>query len=273
MNKIIRFSRLLRENGIPASIRSTKIAYKAAFLVKKDKKFLREALASVYLKNHHQRKKFDELFDSIFEKKDDEFKKPDSSQPKKSSSKFGLLKGYRLLVNTDNNPSNLKAKDKDSDFYKTDHIKNVLQADAKNSKKRKNSYLLKSDINTLNSLQPELLDLCQKLGKKIATKRTRRYKQSKRLKPDVKKTIRKNLKYGGVLLELVKNKPKIKKTNHFFLSDVSASCDWISSWFFCMVYAAKSSFNKTRVFEFDNKTVEITFALMNLLFLMHLSEF
>ena len=69
------------------------------------------------------------------------------------------------------------------------------------------------------------------------------------------------MKHGGTLLELLKSKPKIKKHNHYFLSDVSVSCDWISIWFFCMVYTAQNSFNRTRVFEFDNKSVEITPAL------------
>jgi len=69
------------------------------------------------------------------------------------------------------------------------------------------------------------------------------------------------MKHGGTLLELVKSKPKIKKQNHYFLSDISVSCDWISIWFFCMVYAAQNSFNRARAFEFDNKTAEITNAL------------
>ncbi|HEX3013083.1 MAG TPA: VWA domain-containing protein, partial [Methanobacterium sp.] len=73
-----------------------------------------------------------------------------------------------------------------------------------------------------------------------------------------------NLKHGGTLLELVKSKPKLKKQNHYFLNDVSVSCDWISIWFFCMVYAAQNSFNKARAFEFDNKTAEITSALHEL---------
>ncbi len=64
-----------------------------------------------------------------------------------------------------------------------------------------------------------------------------------------------------LLLELIKSKPKIKKQNHFFLSDVSVSCDWISIWFFCMVYAAQNSFNHARVFEFTNKTAEVSSAL------------
>ncbi len=67
--------------------------------------------------------------------------------------------------------------------YKIDYIKNNLNDINDNADKEGDSELLKSNIQTLNSLQPELIDLCQKLGRKIATKRVRRYKQSKKQKP------------------------------------------------------------------------------------------
>ncbi len=69
------------------------------------------------------------------------------------------------------------------------------------------------------------------------------------------------MKHGGTLLELIKSKPKIKKQDHYFLSDISISCDWISIWFFCMIYTAQNSFNRAKAFEFDNKAKEVTSAL------------
>ncbi len=163
---------------------------------------------------------------------------------------LSVLKEFLILILAD------KAQQ-----YKIDYIKSTLNDISDNADREGNSELLKSNIKTLNTLQPELIDLCQKLGRKIATKRVRRYKQAKKQKPDIRRSIRKNMKHGGTLLELVKSKPKIKKQNHYFLSDVSVSCDWISIWFFCMVYAAQNSFNRARAFEFDNKTAEITSAL------------
>ena len=259
INEIVKFSGVLRENGIPASIRSTEIACKAVSLIDNDNINLKEALACIYLKDQRQRKKFDESFDSFFNKKgtEKEQKKPSGFEDK---SKF--IKRYNVSISTkkvshlDSNNLNLQ--------YKMDYIKNTLNDINDNANREGNSELLKSNIQTLNSLQPELIDLCQKLGRKIATKRVRRYKKSNKQKPDIRRTIRKNLKHGGTLLELIKSKPKIKKQNHFFLSDVSVSCDWISIWFFCMVYAAKNSFNRARAFEFDNKTAEMSSALEEL---------
>lgn len=254
INEIVKFSGVLRENGIPASIRSTQIACEAAPLIKDNNGNLKEALAAIYLKDQRQRKKFNEIFELFFDKE------KGKSNPK---SDFGVkpkfIKKYNVSIST-KRVSDFDSGDKGQQ-YKIDYIKNTLNDISDNGDREGNSELLKSDIKTLNTLQPELIDLCQKLGRKIATKRVRRYKQAKKQKPDIRRSIRKNMKHGGTLLELVKSKPKIKKQNHYFLSDVSVSCDWISIWFFCMVYAAQNSFNRARAFEFDNKTAEITSAL------------
>ena len=254
INKIVKFSGVLRENGIPASVRSTQLACEAVPLIENNNGNLKEALASIYLKDQRQRKKFNHLYETFFDKQESQEEKLPSGLGDKSH----YIKRYNVSIST-KRVSDFDLGDK-AQQYKIDNIKNSLN-DFNNADKEGNSELLKSNLRTLNKLQPELVDLCQKLGKKIATKRVRRYKQAKKQKPDIRRSIRKNMKHGGTLLELVKSKPKIKKQNHYFLSDVSVSCDWISIWFFCMVYAAQNSFSRARAFEFDNKTAEITSAL------------
>ncbi|MGB9978717.1 VWA domain-containing protein [Methanobacterium sp.] len=277
LEEIAKFSGKLRENGIPASIRSTEIACQAVPLIKDNNGDLREALACIYLKDQRQRKRFNEIYGSFFERKGTETE----NQTVKTQSKPVNHRQVKSALNTASSPAGTNnipglnstfqawdhrmnhINDSIMDKIKIEYIENTLGGssdDAIND----NSGLLKSNIMTLNSLQPELIDLCQKLGRKIATKRARRYKLSKKQKPDIRRTIRKNLKHGGTLLELVKSKPKLKKQNHYFLNDVSVSCDWISIWFFCMVYAAQNSFTRARAFEFDNKTAEITSALYEL---------
>ncbi len=265
---IIKFSGILRNNGIPVSIRSTKTACETISLIKDNDVDLREALACIYLKNQSQRNVFDKMYDSFFEG-NGELTNPNEER----TSTFARHTRFSKITNKSLNPKikykimDYQAeylKDSLTDDLKMDYIENTLGGSSDNSNKDGNSELLKSDLMAVNSLQPELIDLCQKLGRKIATKRSRRYKQSKKQKPDIRRTIRKNMVHGGTLFELVKSKPKIKKQNHYFLSDVSVSCDWMSIWFFCMIYAAQNSFNKARAFEFDNKTAEISSALQEL---------
>ena len=69
INEIVKFSGILRENGIPASVRSTKIACKAVPLIENNDGNLQEALACIYLKDQRQRKKFNEIYTSFFEEK------------------------------------------------------------------------------------------------------------------------------------------------------------------------------------------------------------
>ena len=279
LEEIAKFSGKLRENGIPASIRSTEIACQAVPLIKENDGDLREALACIYLKDQRQRKRFNELYGSFFEGKgantDAQFIKDPSMHMKNhkmvksplmttsSSAGANAAPGLNSTYQAWDHRMN-HINDSIMDKIKIEYIENTLGGSSDDDSINDNSGLLKSNIMTLNSLQPELIDLCQKLGRKIATKRARRYKQSKKQKPDIRRTIRKNLKHGGTLLELVKSKPKLKKQNHYFLNDVSVSCDWISIWFFCMVYAAQNSFTRARAFEFDNRTAEITSALYEL---------
>ncbi len=256
MDEIVKFSGLLRENGIPASIRSTQTACDAVSLIKGENIKLKEALACIYLKDQRYRKKFNECYELFFENKGKKVDRPTSNREDKSK----FIRKLNISVTKQNKTE----FNYDNFQYKLDNIKNTLNDANDDADHEGNSDLMKSNIHTLNTLQPELVDLCQKLGRKIATRRVQRFKRSKKQKPDIRRTIRKNLKHGGSLLELVKSKPKIKKQNHFFLSDVSVSCDWISIWFFCMIYAAQKSFNRARAFEFDNKTAEISSALQEL---------
>jgi uncharacterized protein len=258
MEEIIRLSRLLRDNNIPASLRSTQTAYETLKIFKDHDETLNDALASVYVKNHGQRVKFDKIFKTVFGDSGEESAESngsDGSDGSKANKNKKFLSGYNYSFKIIN-PSKFKIEASNEDIVNyrpplNEYIDNGTDE----------SELLRKDINQLTKLEPELLDLCQKLGKKIANKRVRGRKQAKNMRPDIRKTLRKNLKYGNTLLEIIKTKPRIKKSKHFFLNDVSGSCDWVSNWFFMMVYAAQNSFKKAKTFEFDNKTVETTDAL------------
>lgn len=254
IEEIAKFSQTLRKNGIPASIRSTQLACEVKKILNDDDENLEDALAAIYLKDQRQRKKFNEIFENYFNENDEEIENP-TSLPYKSP----FLKKYNVSVKGKRVSKSDYGKDREK--FKIQHIKNSLNDTSNEGNRKGNSDLLKSNLETLNSLQVELVDLCKKLGLKIATKRSRQFKISKKQKPDIRRSIRKNMKHGGTLLELIKSKPKIKKHNHYFLSDVSVSCDWVSIWFFCMIYAAQHSFNRIKAFEFDNKAIEISSAL------------
>ena len=128
-------------------------------------------------------------------------------------------------------------------------------------KLEKDGELMNKDLTKLNRFDPRMLEICQRLGKRIANKRSRRKYESSSHKIDIRRTIRANLKYGGVPIELIKAKPRPHKNEHLFLNDISGSCEWISSWFFMLMFSAQTAFKHSRTFEFDNKVIETTSAL------------
>lgn len=271
MKELARFSAALREKGIPASVRSTQTAFQTISLFQ-DSDFqnsyytLKDALSIIYIKNKDQKKEFDEAFQEIFGELNDGNIKEITLQ--------GDSNNRKKPGNDQENSQNYKMEQMSLSFksIKQDSKMEIKNLEGENIDFRppldgydpldlRDQSLMERDINTLDFFEPELFDLCQRLGRKIANQRARRNRMAKNTKIDIRKSIRKNLKYGGALIELIHTKPHIKKSQHFFLSDVSGSCDWISNWFFCMVYAAQKSFFRTQFFDFDNKAVETTSAL------------
>ena len=86
LKEMAKFSGKLRENGIPASIRSTKMACQAIPLIEDNNGDIKEALACIYLKDQRQRKKFDEIYGSL---------KAISSQPEDNCDNSSLKNTYR----------------------------------------------------------------------------------------------------------------------------------------------------------------------------------
>ena len=128
-------------------------------------------------------------------------------------------------------------------------------------KLERDGELMNKDLTKLNRFDPRMLEICQRLGRRIANKRSRRKSLAKTNRIDMRRTIRANLKYGGTPIELVKAKPRLHKNEHLFLNDISGSCEWISSWFFMLMYSTQTAFKNSRTFEFDNKVIETTGAL------------
>lgn len=121
--------------------------------------------------------------------------------------------------------------------------------------------LLNKDLTKLNKFDPRMLEICQKLGRKIANKRSRRQFQSNSNKIDMRRTIRANMKYGGIPIELVKAKHRMHKNQHIFLMILVDLVNGLVVGFFMLMYSCQMAFKKSRTFEFDNKVIETTDAL------------
>lgn len=251
--RIVALSNQLREEGVSVSVRSTKTACDVWELMKNstDIENMQNALKSVYIKDTHDEDKFDAIFEELFVESDDIIKHKTKELSDNSFTDPAIEK-EDIMGLPDSQITDLP-------------IEQIVppEFDAENLQQNKihEKDILQTDINYLNTFDERIVDLCRKLGKKIANNRARRKRLQKSNSINMPKTIRKNLKNGGKLINIEYSKPKINKTKHIFLNDVSGSCDWISNWFFSIIYGCQKSFDKISCYEFDSKVIETTDAL------------
>ncbi len=242
--KILTLSYHLRFQGVNVSIRSTMMASKIWEQYKQDfsLKELREALKCVYVKNKEDIVKYERSFDYVFV--------------------------YNR--NTKNNPADqehievieqLKPLHIDKSKPAQDATRETMIRRRLKLKKVVDKSILNDDINTLNSIDYRVFDICKEFSKKIANQRSIRKRKNKSRIVDIPRTIRKNLKVGGHLINLVTKKPPTHKSKHIFLCDISGSCEWATTWFFSLLTGCHETFDKITVDAFDHRIVDVTHAL------------
>ena len=257
--KIANLSAQLRANGLPVSIRSTQSALQVYNeFGEENRALLKTALMAIYVKDRYDIPKFNKIFDEIFKPDLPENKLPEELNKGHAYRGKGPKSNKYIIKKQSNMASKVRKEKIDNEKLKMlsgqpllDEVKQL----------ERDGELMNQDLTKLNRFDPRMLEICQRLGRKIANKRSRRKIQSHSHKIDIRRTIRANLKYGGVPFELVKAKPRPHKNEHLFLNDISGSCEWISSWFFMLMFSAQTAFKKSRTFEFDNKVIETTDAL------------
>ena len=258
LNKIANFSAQLRQEGLPVSIRSTQSAVKIyRDLGESDRQLLKTALMAVYVKDRYDIPKFNKIFEKIFKVEVEPQNNPELNKGRAYSGNGPRSNKY--IIKKQNTAFQKVQKEK----INNEKLKMLSGQPLLDEVKQleRDGELMNKDLTKLNRFDPRMLEICQRLGKRIANKRSRRKIHSHTNKIDMRRTIRANMKYGGVPLEIVKAKPRPHKNEHLFLNDISGSCEWISSWFFMLMFSAQTAFKKSRTFEFDNKVIETTHAL------------
>ena len=258
ISKIATLSAKLREKGLPVSIRSTQAAVQIYMdLGAEDRNLLKTALMAVYVKDRYDIPKFMKIFDEVFTV---ELPKKENKELNRGTAYRGAgPKSNKYVIKKQSNMASKVRKEK----INNEKLKMLSGQPLLDEVKQleRDGELMNQDLTKLNRFDPRMLEICQRLGKRIANKRSRRKVQTHSHKIDIRRTIRANLKYGGVPFELVKAKPRPHKNEHLFLNDISGSCEWISSWFFMLMFSAQTAFKRSRMFEFDNKVIETTDAL------------
>ncbi|RAP49121.1 MAG: hypothetical protein BZ136_03815 [Methanosphaera sp. rholeuAM74] len=242
-HKLILLANYLRDDGVEVSTRTNMLAKELLDTVPMDSiEELHSCLSAIYIKNVEETGKFNRAFDRAFR----DIKIKEEKSRTASCDDMGEASIADLI--SDNASEDLELLESLYD--------DMFEKRAKN--RARDGQIVDSSMVLLDTYDPRVFQLCKRLSKKIANKRSSRMKKSKSRHVDMSKTIRANMKYGGHILKLIYDKPHFHKSRHVFLCDVSGSCEWVTSWFFTLLYGCKETFDRVEIYCFDNKVTDIT---------------
>jgi len=105
----------------------------------------------------------------------------------------------------------------------------------------------------------ELMNIIQHLSKRLAAKANRRYESSnKHDLPHLRQTLRKNLRRGGELIDIVHRRPKRNRVKLLMLCDVSKSMELYSAFLLQFMYAFQQVYSRMETFVFSTSLKRIT---------------
>lgn len=97
------------------------------------------------------------------------------------------------------------------------------------------------------------------IARRLATRESRRYRPTRRgHRIDMRRTIRRNIKYGGTIVELARKTRKIRKPRIVLVCDVSRSMDTYSKFLLQFIYALQNSLGKVESFVFSTRLTRVT---------------
>jgi len=105
----------------------------------------------------------------------------------------------------------------------------------------------------------ELMQIIKTLARRLAAKTNRRYEASHKIAlPDLRMTLRKNLRRGGELLDIIQRRPKRNRIKLLVLCDVSKSMELYSAFLIQFMYAFQQVYSRVETFVFSTALKRIT---------------
>jgi uncharacterized protein len=97
------------------------------------------------------------------------------------------------------------------------------------------------------------------VARRLATRESRRYRSTQRGHAiDLRRTMRRNIKFGGTVVELARKKRKIRKPRIVLICDVSRSMDTYSKFLLQFIYALQNTLGKVESFVFSTRLTRVT---------------
>jgi uncharacterized protein len=97
------------------------------------------------------------------------------------------------------------------------------------------------------------------IARRLATRESRRYRSTQRGHAvDLRRSFRRNIKFGGTMVDLARKKRKIRKPRIVLICDVSRSMDTYSRFLLQFIYALQHTLGKVESFVFSTRLTRVT---------------
>ncbi|HEV7663572.1 MAG TPA: VWA domain-containing protein [Chloroflexota bacterium] len=97
------------------------------------------------------------------------------------------------------------------------------------------------------------------IARRLALQQSRRYRAARRGQSiDLRRTFRRNIKYGGTILEIARKRRKLRKPRIVLLCDVSRSMETYSTFLLQFIYALQHTLGRVESFVFSTRLTRVT---------------
>ncbi|QMU29298.1 vWA domain-containing protein [Adhaeribacter radiodurans] len=238
---IVQFCRFLRQQGFNVSTEEETTTLRSLqFIDYNNKEIFSRALKAVLCRSRSQLEQFDALFTEYWKE---------------------LGKALDSKVKTRTNPT-IKPGTNEASFKA---LKFWLNGNKESEIESTASYsihqnLSNRDFSNVPALElPEMIRTLKALSKRLAAQTNKRYQQSEKIsQPDLRRTLRKNMRFGGELLQIAFKKPKHNRLKLVVLCDLSKSMELYAAFLLQFIYSFSQVYSRIETFAFSTSLHSIS---------------
>ncbi|MGV3587219.1 MAG: vWA domain-containing protein [Adhaeribacter sp.] len=238
---IVQFCRYLRHTGFALSAEEEATALKSlSFIDYQSKTVFRLALKAVLCRSKIQLDEFDALFSEYWQEITKAVDAKEKSKPA-SGAKLGTnppsFQALKAWLNGNNHPE-------------------IEQTSAysihQNLSRQDFSQVPADDL-------AEMMKIIKALSRRLAAQASRRYEKTNQIKqPDLRRTLRKNIRLGGELMDIAFRKPTHNRLKLVVLCDVSKSMELYTAFLLQFIYSFGQVYRRLETFAFSTSLHCIT---------------
>ncbi len=236
---IVQFCRFLRLNGFAVGVDEESLALLALQHIDfKSSKLFYEAMKAVLCRNKEQAEIFSNLYNEYWKKLDLALDSKEKAEAKKQNQQQkGSFKSLKSWLYGNHNDETIETATYSATEKFSERDFSAVHEDEK----------------------AEMMRSIKALAKNLGAKLSHRYERSKDIYlPDLKRTLRKNLRRGGELLEIVHKRPKRNRTKWVVICDVSRSMELYTVFLIQFLHAFQQSYKHMDTFIFSTSLKRIT---------------